>query len=564
MDRLLFAAGHAAALAVLASTCYAAGLLILRRMDCGGGPEEVCAALTIGFGATGTILFLAGLAHLLYAPAIIVYVIVVHALAFRRMRPRISLAAIAPALVLFVYALAPPTQWDATMYHLPYAKAFAKAHAVVFVDTLRFPVFPQLNEMLFTGMLLVYDDVAAQLVQLFALAVTALLLYTWARRWCSARSGLLSIAFLLGSPIAIFLGTSAYVDAGLAMFFVAALLFWETWRETDAPQWLILSAAAAGFAAGTKYHGLVLVAALALATIVVKRRAAATFILIAALSGCAHYIRAWIWTGNPLFPFFTKIFGDNEWRGSLLETTLSGPFRLPAGNPLLWLLRLSYDRETLHGQPPYSPACFLLFPVMLWVLWRVPRLRVIGVIAIGYAALVARFDPRFLFPSCALLALCAGIGLDQLGRRWMARLTLPAAVLLLLPSLVWIAVQFRGRGLFPATASARDAYLATRVAGYAEVDLLNQKHGDRYTVYAIAMDPLHYFADGRMVGDRIGPYRHELVASKRGAEAVRAMRADYLLLRSGAMPEWFSDPAFRAHVRLLRDDGRVALYQLIR
>src|ERR1051325_2170475 len=506
IERLLFVAGHAAALAVLASTCYAAGLLLLRRATFDNSLEELCAAVTIGFGASGTILFLAGLARLLYAPVIVSYVIAVHALAWRRMRiRRIPLPSIAALSPIFFYALYPPAQWDATMYHLPYAKAFAKEHAVVFVDTLCFPLFPQLNEMLFAGMLLLYDDVAAQMVELLALATTALLLYTWARRWCSARSGMLSVAFLLGSPIAIFLGTSAYVDAGLALFVVAALLFWETWRETEALQWLMLSAAAAGFAAGTKYHGLVLAAELLIATATRKNvRAVAMFVLIAALSGGAHYVRAWVWTGNPLFPFFTRIFGDNEWRGSLLETTLTQRevFALPTENPLLWLLRLSYDRQTLQAQAPYSIACFLLLPVILWALVRIPRLRVIGIIAIVYIVLFARFDPRFFFPSSAILALCAGIGLHHLVQRW----TLPVTLLLLLPSVLWSAYQFRQRGLFPATASSRDAYLAERIPGYREVAWLNQTRGDRYTVYAIAMDPLHYFADGRMVGDRIAPH----------------------------------------------------------
>lgn len=600
IERLLFLTGHAAALIVLASTCYATGTLAVRRASFRSALEELCVASTIGFGIAGTVLFLIGLARMLYAPVVVVYVLVVHVCAFRVVRARrkgsdsspslrITATAVLLAAVLaltFLCALYPPATWDATMYHLPYAKTFAKQHAVVFVDTLRFPVFPQLNEMLFTAMLLVYDDVATHMVQFLALALTALLLYTWGVRWRSEASGLLGAAFWLGNPIAISVGVCAYVDAGLTLFVVAAVLFWETWRETEAMQWLILSAASAGFAAATKYHGLVAVAALAVATLIlaVKRknvRAAATFLLITALSGGAFYVRTWVWTGNPLFPFFTRIFGDNEWRGSLLETKIgeSGgsavrllflsrfeEWRSSPPNPVTWLWRLSYDAETLQQQVPYSIWFVLLLPLLVWAWLRIPRLRAIGAIAVAYLTLFAPFDPRFFLPSSAIFSLIGGIGLACFPRRFIDRFALPIAFLLLTPGLYWMAREFRLRGLFPVTEESRGRYLSPLVPGYNQLQLLNRLHGDRYTVYAIGMDQAHYFADGRMVGDFNGPYRYSLVTSSGGhgaARGMRAMGAQYLLLRAGSVPQLMSDPEFRSHLRVVATDPRAELYLLL-
>ncbi len=543
--RILFIAGHAAALIVLASTCYATGMLAVRRASFRSALEQFCVGSTIGFGITGTVLFLLGLAHVLYAPVIVAYVVIVHVFAFPRLRLRIATAGVLLAAVLaflFLYTLYPPTEWDATMYHLPFAKTFAKEHAVVFVDTLRFPVFPQLNEMLFSGMLLVYDDVSTHAVEFLALALTALLLYTWG-------GGLLSAAFWLGNPIAISLGACAYVDAGLTLFVLAAVLFWETWRETESLQWLMLSAAAAGFAAGTKYHGLIIVAALAVATLVVavKRknvRAIAAFLLITALSGGAFYVRTWAWTGNPVFPFFTRIFGDNEWRGTLLETKLNEEWRLSPPNPISWLRRLTYDPKTLMNEVPYSPAIYLLVPLVAWVWWRVPRLRAISAIALGYCLLFAPFDLRFFLPACAIFSFIGGIGLGFLPRRF----ALPLALVLLLPGLYWTARQlFHHRAPFPVTAEARRDYLSRSVPGYSQLELLNRRHGERYTVYAIGMDQAHYFADGRMVGDRIGPYRYELHTT---ADSMRALGAQYLLVNA----EW--------PLPVVATDQRATLYLL--
>jgi hypothetical protein len=577
IERLLLLTGHAAALIVLASTCYATGMLAVRRASFRSALEELCAASTIGFGITGTVLFLTGLARMLFAPVIVAYVVIVHLCALPVVRAawrRTSLRITAPGVLLsavlalsFLYTLYPPTDWDATMYHLPFAKTFAKQHAVVFVDTLRFPVFPQLNEMLFTAMLLLYDDVATHMVEFLALTITALLLYTWGLRWSSEEGGLLSAAFWLGNPIAISLGACAYVDAGLTLFVVAAVLFWEMWRETESLQWLMLSAASAGFAAGTKYHGLVIVTALAVATFVVavKRkniRAGAIFLLITALSGGAFYVRTWVWTGNPCFPFFTRIFGDNEWRGSLLETKIeeSGGSVVQAlllpdlPNPVSWLRRLTYDPETLKNDVPYSLSIYLFLPLLAWAWWRVPRVRVISAIAIGYALLFAPFDLRFLLPVCAMLSLVGGMGLASLPRR----LALPITLLLLLSGVYWTARQvFRYRGLFPATAEGRSHYLSQRVPGYSQLELLNRRHGDRYTVYAIGMDQAHYFADGRMVGDRIGPYRYSLHTT---ARSMRALGAQYLL----ANAEWALDPELRSHLQVVMTDRRAELYSLLK
>ncbi|HJQ40239.1 MAG TPA: hypothetical protein VKB93_24100 [Thermoanaerobaculia bacterium] len=542
--RLLFVAGHAAALIVLASTCHATGMLAVRRASFRSALEQFCVASTIGFGIAGTVLFLIGLAHALYAPVVVAYVVIVHVCAFPRLRLRVTVYGVLLAAVLaffFLYTLYPPSEWDATMYHLPFAKAFATQHAVVFVDTLRFPVFPQLNELLFSGMLLLCDDVSTHAVAFLALALTALLLYAWG-------GGLLSAAFFLGHPMAISLGSSAYVDAGLTLFVVAAVLFWQTWRETEALQWLILSAASAGFAAGTKYHGLVIVAALAVATLIVavKRknlRAAAIFLLIAALSGGAFYVRTWAWTGNPVFPFFTRVFGDNEWHATQFETKIDEN----GGNVVRALLpdlpnlrRLTYDPNGV----PYSMSIYLLLPLFAWVWWRAPRLRVISAIAAGYLLLFAQFDPRFLLPAFAILSLIGGIGLGFLPRRF----TLPIALLLLLPALYWTARQlFHHRVLFPVTAEARRDYLSRRLPGYSQLELLNRLHGDRYTVYAIAMDPVRFYADGRMVGDRIGPYRYELHTT---ARSMRALGAEYLLVNA----EW--------PLPVVSKDPRATLYRL--
>ena len=66
---------------------------------------------------------------------------------------------------LWQIPLYPPTAFDATVYHLPLAKLYAREHQLVYGEYFRVPVFPQNMEMLFTLALLLYDDIFAQLIE---------------------------------------------------------------------------------------------------------------------------------------------------------------------------------------------------------------------------------------------------------------------------------------------------------------------------------------------------------------------------------------------------------------
>jgi 4-amino-4-deoxy-L-arabinose transferase-like glycosyltransferase len=111
------------------------------------------------------------------------------------------------------------------MYHLPFARAFAVTAHLPFLPALRFPVFPQLNEVLFALALLLGGDGAAQLLMVAATLLTGAFLIAWGRSAAGGRSpaGWLAAAALAGNPLVIYLAASAYVDAALALWVTAAL-----------------------------------------------------------------------------------------------------------------------------------------------------------------------------------------------------------------------------------------------------------------------------------------------------------------------------------------------------
>ncbi|HXU47230.1 MAG TPA: hypothetical protein VN783_17015, partial [Thermoanaerobaculia bacterium] len=122
------------------------------------------------------------------------------------------------ALPLAVLALYPPTAFDPTLYHLPYARAFVATGGLPYLPDLRFPVFPQASEVLFAEAMLLADDRAAQLLSLVATIATAGILFSWARRAWGAEAGALAAGLFLGGPIVAYLSGTAYTEPLLVLF----------------------------------------------------------------------------------------------------------------------------------------------------------------------------------------------------------------------------------------------------------------------------------------------------------------------------------------------------------
>src|SRR5262249_44963802 len=138
-----------------------------------------------------------------------------HLIGLMRRKALLLVPALVVTVPLWLPAFFRPWQFDATLYHLSVAKVYAQTHTVAPVLAARFPVFPQLEEMLFAAGLLLSGPIAAQLVQTLSLGLVAVVLFVWGRRAFSRRAGLWAAALFLGVPLAVWLGTSAYIDVGL-------------------------------------------------------------------------------------------------------------------------------------------------------------------------------------------------------------------------------------------------------------------------------------------------------------------------------------------------------------
>jgi hypothetical protein len=309
----------------------------------------------------------------------------------------------------------------------------------------------------------------------------------------------------------------------------------------------------AGTAASVKYHGLYFVAAAgALMLFSPGPRARRTLLFaVAALAVMAPtYGRLIAETGNPVFPFFPSVFGENAWSdwGRLLraEDAGRGPVATAAE---LFARALRYPGELLlrrgpFWHPPVSPLLMAAGAAgAVFALRRRGAARTFLLLALGYMTVVLLLspDPRYLLPVAPGVAALGAAAAVRILARWLSarpvRIGL-LALLAVLPGIAYVAQLEVRRGAPVLTQQERERYLERRLPHYGAVKALNARHGSGYSLYAFGAESMAYFARGRFRGDHYGPFAftHVLESARVEGlpETLRRMGATHLLVPTGS------------------------------
>jgi hypothetical protein len=374
----------------------------------------------------------------------------------------------------FLTALGPVTDGDALCYHLQVPKVFLAQKSVGFEPALHETVYPLVTEMLYAIGLSLQGPVACRLVQwslglAFSMTVTALARPILGRRAFWAGTVALAVPAVsngMGAPLN---------DVALAAFGNAAILAWVRWRDRPTFGGAVLAGILAGLALGVKYPAIVLVGLLtmSMAGVVLAAdrqhrpravRDLAAFLAAAILIGGCWYLRAYLWTGNPVFPFFRHVFG-----GAGIDEVLD-PIKRPMAVNLwnvltaLWPMTLDPDRfDSLSHQ--FGPVFLMLLPGLL--LLRAPR-RIWVLTGLGYAFLTLcvtqRQSMRFVLIAVGPLSVAvAWVAVACWDRRTMAGRAVVVALLMMLAGESLLAVA-RARHALPVLIGRESAesYLARK------------------------------------------------------------------------------------------------------
>ena len=396
------------------------GQLLLRhalRLEL-GRLEQLVLGSALGLGCLGLISFALGLAGL-FQPIVMWVLTAAGTLAiipalrknidrwrhWPNLPPPPPLAALFLGLMgLFTLAVAllPPTDWDGLFYHLTGPKLYLTAGGIVGGVDLPHLSFPGLMEMLFAWAMLLRGgvssgDIAAKLLHTLFVPLLAGLIFLIAYRFFSKKAGWPAVVVLASMPMIVTLGSWAYNDLALAFYQLAALYVLLRWRlasrtwtlvsdlQTTPPTlwaWLVLSGAFAGFAMGLKYTSFItpliitiFIAYFSLQNLRTTHYALRTtfvnllvFSLTALLVASPWYLKNWVFTGNPVYPFLFDVFGGpfwNEFRAAWYAAAGTGiGFEPTTLLTLPWLLTLGV-RDVNYWDGRTGPLLLVFLPGMV-------------------------------------------------------------------------------------------------------------------------------------------------------------------------------------------------------
>jgi 4-amino-4-deoxy-L-arabinose transferase-like glycosyltransferase len=297
-------------------------------------------------------------------------------------------------------------------------------------------LYPLTWELIFGDAMVLGGAVAAKLVHFACLPALAVLVGLAARRFTPDASIAAVVAILVTTPTLLWESSTAYVDLALALHSAAACYALARYVQSQESAWRTVAALQFGMAAATKHLGVIFaVVALMLyilsterspAGLVSRLRSAIVMALIAAAVPLPWYLRAWVASGNPVFPEMFALFGAfPSWRwDAATEQGLTGfKAHFGMGRSPAALLALPWN-VTVHGalfSGSLGPLFLVLVPGLLRSGHRAVsavRWLVCGVVVYAaiWASPISSFQMRFLMPVIAPLALLAGVALERADR----------------------------------------------------------------------------------------------------------------------------------------------------
>ncbi len=466
-------------------------------------------------------------------------------------------------LLLFVLAsllvaLAPPAglDWDGLAEHLAMAKEWVKAGRIIPLWYDHHSQFPATLQMLYALALLFPGAVAAKLFH-FGFGLMAIgAVFVLTRRHLSGAAAPWAAAVLATTPVFSWLMGAAYVDLPVVACVLLSVHFFLEWISSGAVRDAALSGLLAGAAMAFKMQGIPYLGLMLLIAVYIawrdgpqksqRWRAVAFFAIVGLLVASPWYIKSWIITGNPVYPFAYNIFGGKQWSAQQADWYRYHQLRFGVGElpPRQELVAMPWYKRIFAGprQPlrlllapfnltfnplpftdPVSPAAAIMFfsigplylifaPMLLAFSRRPAKLKVLlilfGLLWVWW--LYSMQQSRYLLPTIALLAPAAAYALhrctDRKGVLRGTSLTVVATWLVIILLIKIISL----RTTLPVVAGtiSREQYLTAFLAPYPVISYINRHTAPEAKVISYGEVRLFYLERDYLWGD---PVYHRMI-----------------------------------------------------
>ncbi len=440
--------------AVILYLAFALGRRCLLLTGCRFGTvEEWAAASLAGFGILAYAVLILGLSGLLTALTLSVLLAGLAVTSFVSLKQDISLfgkilvprgilknpfnlavlfLAAAALLAGLAGVLAPETANDSLCYHVNLPKIYLQAGRIFHVPYDTNSPFPLLMEMLYTLALAFRSMSLAKFFHFSTALLTAGLIASTVRRYSgSIQAGIGSAILFITTPVILNQLGTTYVDAALGAFGFVSFIFLLRWAEDPERQtgFLTLAGIFAGFALSVKYLALIsiLISGFLILWVSFSRKPSSffkNFLLFSVpvlIFGGYWYLRAWIETGNPVYPYFASIFGSGD--ASVHYDDIGVPRTFISFLTAFW--KVTMNPQLFEGfGVQIGPGYLAFLPLSFAVTARNTSLRWMWAYAFLFftAWFLLGQSLRFLAPVLPVLAVLIGCGFADLKKSWAEKL----------------------------------------------------------------------------------------------------------------------------------------------
>ena len=426
-------------------------------------------------------------------------------------------------LSCFLLMLTPAVSNDALTYHLAIPKLFLKHHGFYFIQGNLFAQYPLNSEMLFLIGLALQGDILAKGIH-FAFALFLLSgMYQFSKCYLPRNTFIILPLLIFFTIPSVFINShTAYSDIMMAFYTFLTVWAYLNWLYREQMTWLGICGALTGMAIATKYAGLLMPLIGCLGILWGGRhhgmafrevfRLLLIYIAFVILIGCPFYIKNWIMTGNPLYPFFFNVFGGKGWSSVQARYFDYFHHHLGMGRTLKdylllpWNLSFHAVMNSTRFDGILGPVFILTLPFAISLRKSPQSIKIIAVYCIFtfifWAFAVQQI--RYLIPILPFLAIMVCYLLNYYRKK--------AVIFTLLILAVSFSLTFNGFHIIKdynkikplgviSGAESRNAFLSRMIPSYTMFRYVNQKLPQDSKIFFIYMKNLGYLCNRSYYSD---------------------------------------------------------------
>jgi len=411
--------------------------------------ETVVFSFALGMGFISFLVFFLGLLHVLFLKWVLLVLLLTTLVSLRsaysylksdlllsydikftyssKLRILLTVLVSLSLLMTVIGAVSPAKGNDALVYHLSDARYFAQNHLVTFIPYTSNSIWPYFMEMLFTFAMLFDNPLLAKLFHFSMALLSGLAVYSFGRRFINKEVAILAAAIFFLTPGVFTQATYAKNDITWAFYlFLSFYVILLRDSGSNERRLLIFAGVMCGIAADTKYIGLITPVTIGL-IIIIKgflhrenfkdlTKSFVLFSITVVIIIFPYYIRPYLYTGNPLYPFYFKYIGETGWyrpSGFGMDKNLMNLIVSP------WFLTY-YPGKTFGGNESQLGPFFLAFlPALLFLRNKGKPILLISIFAgTFYFFWFFKFPAvRYILPIIPFLALLIGYVIWTMGNR---------------------------------------------------------------------------------------------------------------------------------------------------